>query len=195
MQPVYRIITAPASEPVTLAEAALHVRQDSTDDNADLTRCIEASRRSIEKQYNLFIVTQTVEMLLPYFPAQDFMRITRSPIQSLTSLKYITSDDTEYTFASTEYDLNIERQRITLKYGKSWPSATLKPSDAVVVRMVMGYGTESQVPAHIKAALLLRIGHLYAHREEVTLGTVALESKALMVGVDHLMTLERNWAF
>lgn len=195
MHPVYRIITAPAEEPITLAEAAAHVRQDSSADDADLTRCIEAARRSIERQYGLYIITQTVDVLLPCFPMDDFIRLMRGPIQSLTSIKYTTSDDTQYTFAATDYDLNIERQRITLKYGKTWPTATLKPSDAVALRLVMGYGDDVAVPAHVKAALLLRIGHLYAHREEITLGAIALESKALAVGVDHLMSLERNWSF
>lgn len=195
MQPVYRLITAPAAEPVTLTEASAHVRQDSNADDTYLTTCIAAARASLEKEYNLYLVTQTVEMLAQCFPYEEYMRITRGPLQSVTSVKYVTTDDTEYTFAAANYDANIERQRITLKYGKTWPVATLKPSDAVVVRMVVGYGNAANVPAHIKQAILLRVGHLYAHREEVTLGAIALESKALLVGVDHLMRLERNWIF
>ena len=193
MTSLYTLVTAPATEPVTLAEAAAHVRQDSSDDDAVLSRLIEAARISIEKQYNIYLVTQTVDVFFPCFPGGDTLRIPRGPLQSVTSVKYTDSSDTQSTFASTSYDADTRLGAVRLKYSGTWPTATLSPTNPVVVRCVMGYGAAADVPAHIQQSILLRIGHLYAHRDEITLGAISIESKAMSVGVDHLMSLDRNW--
>jgi uncharacterized phiE125 gp8 family phage protein len=193
MTPVYSSVTAPGEEPVTLAEAAAQVRQDSTADDAYLIRCIKAARASIEKQFNLYICTQTVDAHFPGFPRDNYFKINRGPLVSVSSVQYVTSSDQTLTFAATNYDVSTHRQQIVLKYAATWPLATLRPLDPVTVRCVMGYGGAAVVPENVKQAILLRIGHLYAHREEITLGAIAIESKALMVGVDHLMAPERRY--
>ena len=195
MDPVYKLITAPTVEPVTLAQAAAHVRQDSSADDAILTVLITAARMSIEKQYGLYLCTQTVDVYYPSFGNCDRLKVYRGPLASVTSVKYTDSADTENTFASTSYDVDIRRGEIVLKYAASWPTATMRPSDPVVIRGVFGYGAAAAVPSNITQALLLRLGHLYSHREEVTLGNTAVEARALAVGVDHLMSLDRNWKF
>lgn len=193
MNPVYSIVTAASEEPVTLAEAAAHVRQDSSDDDSTLTRLIAAARGSIEKQYNMYLVTQTVDAFYPGFGGSDRIRIPRGPLQSVTSVKYTNTADTEATFSTASYDVDPRRGYVVLKDAALWPTAILRPLDPVVIRCVMGYGAASAVPAEIKQAILLRLGHLYRHREEVTLGNSAIESTALAVGVGHLMSLHRNW--
>lgn len=193
MHPVYAIVAAPAVEPVSLAEAMLHVRQDSDAEGSLITLLIAVARESLEKQYNLYLCTQTVDAFFPGFGDSDRIRIPRGPIVSVSSVKYTDAADLQSTVASTLYDADTRRGYVILKDAAAWPSAALRPMDPVVIRCVMGFGLAADVPSSIKQAILLRLGHLYRHREEVTLGNSAIESRALAFGVDSLMGAYRNW--
>lgn len=57
-------------------------------------------------------------------------------------------------------------------YGTSWPS-TRPQREAVQVVYVAGYGAASDVPANVRQAILLQVGHMYANREAVVTGTIA----------------------
>ena len=57
------------------------------------------------------------------------------------------------------------RARVAPAYDEIWPVVRCLP-EAVQIRFVAGYGAAAAVPEDIKEAMLLIIGHLYAHREE-----------------------------
>jgi uncharacterized phiE125 gp8 family phage protein len=60
-----------------------------------------------------------------------------------------------------------------LAYQQQWPSTRGHVND-VWVDFVAGYGSAADVPAKIRAAILLKVGDMYAHREEtLTHGTGA----------------------
>jgi hypothetical protein len=71
---------------------------------------------------------------------------------------------------ATDYtvDLACEPARITPVFGKIWP-ITLPQIGAVTVTFDTGYGAASAVPEGLKSWIKLRVGSLYAHREEIAL--------------------------
>jgi uncharacterized phiE125 gp8 family phage protein len=192
--PVYQLVTAPASEPVTLAEVQAHVRQDSSADDTYLTALITVARAAVEDECNTALITQTWDVFHAGFPACEYIRLPRGPIASVSSVKYTLADDTEQTFSNTKYDVDTRRGRVVLKDSQLWPSETLRPMDPVVIRCVLGYGNAAAVPTPIRQAILLIIGHLYEHREEVSLGNVAIEAKAIAKGADALLSRYRYYS-
>ena len=53
-----------------------------------------------------------------------------------------------------------------MKYSQTWPSETLRTSDAILIRYIAGYGaTAASVPEEVKLAMLMMIGHFYENRE------------------------------
>jgi uncharacterized phiE125 gp8 family phage protein len=192
--PVYQLVTAPATEPVTLAEVAAHVRQDSSADDAYLTALITVARQAVEDELNTALISQTWDAFYSGFPACEYLRLPRGPIASVSSVKYTLANDVEQTFSNLKYDTDIRRGRIVLKDSQLWPSETLRPMDPVVVRVVMGYGAAANVPTPIKQAILLIIGHLYEHREEVTLSNVAMQAQAIAKGADALLSRYRYYS-
>jgi hypothetical protein len=93
------------------------------------------------------------------------------------TITYYGTDDTAYY--ATGIALDKEDQyapKIYLKYGQSWPSATLRPYNAICVTFIAGYGDAgSDVPGNFRQGLLLLIGHFYEHREEVITGTIVAQ--------------------
>lgn len=63
--------------------------------------------------------------------------------------------------------------------------------NAVAVRCVVGYGsTASTVPAAIRAAMKILIGHWFEHREPVVTGTIVAQ---MPMSVDALLWPFKVW--
>jgi len=76
--------------------------------------------------------------------------------------------------------------KISLKYGKTWPSTTLRPHRGVLITFVAGYGDDaSSVPEKVKLAILLLIGDYYSNRE------AGEASKETLTAVERLLWQDR----
>ncbi|MBF0358866.1 MAG: hypothetical protein HQL70_09680 [Magnetococcales bacterium] len=162
--------TAPTVTPVTLAEAKAHLRVDSAVEDEPITTSILAATGYIDGEDGWLgrsIVTQVWKMMLPGFGS--VIRLPLPPIQSVDSIKYVDLDGASQTLATDQYALTDREVRPA--YNVSWPSTRVQP-DAVTVTFTAGYGLAEDVPAAIKAAILLHIGSLYQVRESHVIGDV-----------------------
>lgn len=99
---------------------------------------------------------------------ENFVRLPFGNLQSVTHVKYTDSAGTITTMAvSTDYLVETNGDqcgRIVLPYSKSWPSATLYPSNPIAIRFVCGWTTAALVPYKIKAAIKMVAADLYENR-------------------------------
>jgi uncharacterized phiE125 gp8 family phage protein len=131
-----------------------------------ITGLIQAAREYCEGFQSRAFITQSWYLWLDAWP--EFFEIPMSPLQSITSIKYYDTANTEYTLAATEYfvDVNSTPGRVALAYGKSWPSTGLRAVNGICVEFTCGYGaTAASVPMAVRQAMLLLIGHWYENRE------------------------------
>ena len=174
-----RLITAPAVEPVTLAEAKAHLRVDHTAEDALIAMYLQAARQDCEEWTARAFVTQTWELVLDKFPADEIL-LPRPPLQSVESVKYDDAAGQETTLATTEYDVDSASQPgWVVPVTTGWPTSTFEGINSVRIRYVAGYlmpdspaDLTSAIPGSIKAAILLHLGRLYENREDVVVGTV-----------------------
>lgn len=170
--PSFAIVTAPAIEPVSVAEAKSHLRVDSTDDDALIVGLITAARQWAERVTGRALITQTWRCKLDAFPALDeIIELRWPPLASVTSIAYADVNGDSQTWSASYYTVHTDRTPggISLAYGADWP-VTRFQRDAVTITYVAGYGaTANFVPAPILAAMKLQIGSMYANREaEIT---------------------------
>ncbi len=153
-------------EPVTLAEAKVYLRIDTSDDDATISALITAAREYCESFQNRAYITQTWELSFDSFPPMP-IKLPRPPLISVESIKYIDNTGAETTLDPSDYVLDTysEPGRIAFNYGKCWPSVTLQPVNAVRIRYTAGYGDASKVPQSVKQAMLIYIAHRYEHPE------------------------------
>jgi len=172
-----KLITGPTVEPVTLEEAKTHLRVDITDDDNLITALIKTAREYCENFQNKAYYTQTWELVLDKFPAENYIKIPKPPLQSVTSVIYKDNEGTETTLDASKYiaDTDSEPGRIVLAYGESWPSFTPYPVGAVRIRFTTGHDDISKVPQMVKQAMLLLIGHWYENREASVTGAISRE--------------------
>lgn len=159
------LVTAPATQPVTLAEAKLHCRVDHTDDDALIEGLIAAATGHLDGWTGILgraIITQTWRQDFPGFGCK--LRLPLAPAASISAVTYHDGDNAEQTLDDAVYGLFIDAAGpyVALRPDQTWPGAYNRP-DAVSVEYVAG--ADDVLPA-IKAAILLLIGHWYVNRDD-----------------------------
>lgn len=177
----YVLITPAASEPLTLADAKLHLRIDVTADDTLISALISAAREFAEMATQRQLVTATWKLVLDAFPGHSqtgiapgvsfsmpswAVRLEKSPVQAVSQIRYMDMGGTWNVMPSTDYvvDTSCEPARITPVFGKIWP-ITQPQIGAVEITFTAGY--VDAVPEGIKSWMKIRIGSLYQHREEM----------------------------
>ncbi len=164
-----QLVTPPAEEPVSLAEAKLHLRVDVDDDDALIGSIISAARQTAETLTGRQLITSRWKLVLDAFPCQTIL-LAKCPVQSVVNIQYLDMNGMSQTLPLIDYvvDTACEPARITPVFGKTWPP-TLPQIGAVTITFDAGYGAASAVPEGIKSWIKLRVGSLYAHREEMSI--------------------------
>ena len=179
-----QLVTPPAEEPVSLAEAKQHLRVDSGDDDLLIGSLISAARQAAETKTGRQLITARWKLVLDAFPGPSLMQsvtgasfslpghailLAKCPVQSAVSIEYLDMNGTTQVMPASDYvlDAACEPARLTPAFGKTWPS-TLPQMGAVSVTFDAGYGTASAVPEGLKSWIKLRVGSLYGHREEMS---------------------------
>lgn len=176
-----KLITAPATSPLSLDEVKAHLRVDHEDENAFIETLISAVTKHLDARDGWLgraLTEQTWELWLDAFPASE-IRIPLPPLQEIVSIKYDDVDGDEQTVDSDDYTVDTVNEPgwVVPNATFSWPD-TLIGINTVRVRFICGYpdvgGSPLEVgtPAAILAAMKLMIGDLYAHRETVFAGVV-----------------------
>lgn len=173
------LYTAATEEPVTLVEAKKQVELSTQDTAHDshLMRLVSAARKYVEDNTGRAIVTQTWELVLDMWPSGNgAIRFPRAPLQTITHVKYYDENGTQQTWSSANYVVSTNREPGLIRpaYTINYPAFRYQP-DTISIRYVCGYGAASAVPEHLKAAILLLVGHWFDHREEVNVGNITTE--------------------
>lgn len=192
------LITPAATEPVSTSEAKAHLRVDTTDEDTLIASYVSAAVKYIETQTGP-LITQTwdykVNREWPLVDNYYSIYLPFSPVQSVTSVTYVDIDGATQTLSAGLYQtvLSAPNPYLTKAYNQDWPQIRDIP-DAITVRFVAGYGNAAAVPAPIKSAILLMVGRLYEHREEVIAGVSA---GIVPAGIEMLISpyslTQRSW--
>lgn len=173
-----KLVTVPTTEPLSLTEAKLHLRVTAADEDDLITALITVAREWCEHYQNRAYLTQTWDLTLDAWPSKPratWIEIPLPPLQSVTSLTYLDSAGVSATMAAADYivDTASEPGRLALGYGENWPTVTLRPVAAITVRFVAGHLASGLVPASVKQAMKLLIGHWFENREAILTGSIS----------------------
>ena len=161
--------TAPAFEPITLAEARDQASVDSDVDDALINSYIKAARIYATNINGRGMARATYTLTAPRFPTEFIL--PRPPFSTVTSIKYYDTNGTQQTLADTVYsvDTGSEPGRVVLAYNQSWPTIR-DVYNAVQVVYVSGYASAAAVPENFKQAMRMLIAHWFEYREPIIVG-------------------------
>lgn len=174
----------PAIEPIDLAEALDHCRIDSSDSDTLLISLIKGAREYVENHIRRALINRTLDVRFGQF--SGVMEMPKAPLSSVLSIKYVDVDGNEQTLDSGVYRTDSARDPGIVELGvdQSWPDL-YNTSSPITIQIIAGYGeTSDDVPAPIKQAMLLLIGHWFENRES-TVGVGNIQT--IPMGVDSLL--------
>jgi uncharacterized phiE125 gp8 family phage protein len=201
----YKRLTIATDTAVTLNEALKHLRLIITDADAEaidasekakVTALIKTAEQYCESYCRRCLVVTDWMGYLDKFPADGLLNIQKSPLVSISEIKYFDTDGAEQTLDTKYYDADVISEPARIKF--KTPPATADKLNAVSIKFTAGYaGADGKfdttlIPKTIKQAMLLIIGHLYEHREEVIVG---VQQSEIDFGVDRLLDTERLFMF
>jgi uncharacterized phiE125 gp8 family phage protein len=160
----YSVITAPSSEPLTLAEVKTNLRVSNSTEDDLITALIVAARIWVEEYTWKPLMTQTLQANYDKINVKSVeILINKTPVQSITSVKYIDANGTEQTVNSSTYETDLISPICRVKLD-SIPD--MKDSlNAFKIRFVAGYTSSANVPTTYKQAMLLLISYWYDNRD------------------------------
>jgi uncharacterized phiE125 gp8 family phage protein len=173
------LVTPPAAPVLTDDDMIAHLRIGTVDtppDDLMLVRgYLAAATDAIEQWTRRRLITQTWKTTYDAFPWGGVaLELPYPPLVAVASIVYVDAAGVAQTLAPEAYQVDTTGflGRVAPVWGTSWPTARRQPS-AVTVTFSCGYGTSgSSVPAALRAAVRLMLGHLHEMREGTISGTI-----------------------
>jgi len=177
-----QVVTAPSLEPLTLEEAKKHVRVelDATDEDDYLRDLLRRATRAAQDATDGSLLTQTLALRLDRFSCQQIY-LPYPPLQSVTSIVYLDSNNVSQTLAAAKYQVAGARSTpdadapcgyVQPAYGEWWPTTYPVP-ECVTITYLAGWLSAEAVPDTVKGDMLTLIADWYAQRESIVIGATA----------------------
>lgn len=155
------LVTAPTIDAVTIEQAKkqCEIADSDTAHDQHFYELIGRATNELEADCDICIYPQTWRLSTDVI--QDGIQLQKGPIQSITSIKYYSTEGVQTTLASTVYSLDTANRTIRLNYNKYWP-ATIPRWDAWEITYLCGYST---IPPMAIQAMLILIEKYFLGRE------------------------------
>lgn len=163
------LLSAPSTEPLSLADAKTWLRIEHTADDALITDLITASRETLERELALHISVQSIQA---EFVGEALSHpLPYGPHGALSSVKKIDLDGTE-TALTEDVDFYMKG----LEYKQIRLVSALSTNKSLELTVISGYTT---TPGWAITALKRMVADNYEHRESTAAGLVKIPSDVL----------------
>ncbi len=159
------LTSPPATEPVSLAEAKLHLRVTHADDDTYISTLIIAARRQIEARTGLRLITQGWSLFRDCWPMQADLSLELPHVSAINDILVYGDDDTAATYDAAHYYLDAvsKPSRAVLRQDRLPPMPGRKVN-GIEVKFTVGFGAAIAVPQELKQAILILLAHWFDHR-------------------------------
>lgn len=161
----WTVTTLPSEEPVTLAQAKLHLRVTDSLRDTEITRKITAARQYIESECQIALLAQEWRVTYDGFPSCGALLLPGGKVREVVSVESMDSEGAFSTVSSDDYDQDLTVRPARLLAISSWPSTPSGRLNTVRVQLRVGYENVAAVPGPLVESVLLVIGDLFENRQ------------------------------
>lgn len=162
-----KVTSAPASEPVTLAEAKAQLKVDHSDEDDLITSLIIAAREISEAYSGRSFISQTRTVTMDRFPYCRTKEIILpyGPVTAVTSFTYLDTNglSQSLTGGGTDYTADSNGEIYRMKHIDQWPDTQEDRLNTVTIVYTAGYTT---LPTVVKQAILQQVASMYENRSD-----------------------------
>ena len=154
---IHKVTTAPTLEPVTVEDCRKHLGIGQAGDvsrDEIIALRIKTARLWCESYTQSYFMRQTITAYDDCFSSccgNAYLDL-RSPLVSVTSVKYIDSTGADINLSNSQYFVDTVSNRITPIYNGSWPVARQQPN-SIRIEYLVGAAMVAEVDERIKEAI------------------------------------------
>ncbi len=170
---------APSTLPVSMSAIKAHLAVDFDDDDDLIEACVKAAVSRLEGyrgELKRCLINQTWEQSFCCWPGTSPFKLW-FPDVSGAVISYVGEDGVSKQVDSSVLELDESVNGAELYLAKSFapPGLSRAKRYPVKVAYVTGFGDQPEdVPAAIRSAIKMMVGHMYNTREDVVIGSVAI---------------------
>jgi uncharacterized phiE125 gp8 family phage protein len=153
--PSIKQITAPAFEPVLLAELKSFLRIDSTFEDDLLQKIISSARVLVEEYTKRSLINQSWKISFDDFAPRN-VRLVRGPVVDITSANIISATGVITAIDSSNYQLSASKEYLIFE--------NFIAGKQIEINYTTGYG--ASVPEPLKLAILTLCSKIYERKPE-----------------------------
>ncbi|MCF6344752.1 MAG: head-tail connector protein [Devosiaceae bacterium] len=185
------LLSAPALEPVTLAQTKEFLRIDEAHEDDFINSLIVAARIHVESITARALISQSWRVVRDCWPSDRTIHLPVGPLISLSAITTYDDDGNASTLPLAQFqpETEIAPARIFLPSNISGQSV-MRQRGAIEIDYVAGFGVSSDdVPSDIKQAIFTLIAYWFEHRDAVV---IAGSGSIVPAGFDMLVSAYRN---
>ncbi|MBC7767538.1 MAG: phage head-tail connector protein [Phycisphaerales bacterium] len=161
------IITPPASEPVSLAEAKLYLRVDHAHEDDLIETLIGAAREAVEAAIGRALIARRVRESLDIWvrEAAQGAVLGLGPVTNVVAVRLLADNGSQRVLDADRYRLDGNRDRPALVFASGVP-ATLRDAGGIEIEYDCGFADEAAaLPVALRLATLQIVASLYELRQ------------------------------
>ena len=159
------LLTPPALEPVSLADAKHFLRVAHDDDDDVIAALIAAARVHVEAQTRRALIEQTWRLVRDVWPAAGRLPILPVPLIEVTAVRVFDADGPPHLLDVEDFDIDSVSAPAVLGFERGAARAPGKLTAGIEVDIVVGYGDAPEdVPAPLRQAIRMLVAHWYENR-------------------------------
>lgn len=168
------LLTGPATEPWSVAEAKSFLRTENDDDDTVIASLISSARNQVEALTRCALITQTWRFVLDRWPEDGRVKPGRGPLRSLTAARVYDSAGNAAVIDAGAFVLDTAAGVIA---SPCWAlPAPSRATAGIELDVELGFGTAAtEVPDVLRHAVRTLVAHWYENRGLIAIGqTVAM---------------------
>jgi uncharacterized phiE125 gp8 family phage protein len=165
------LLTAPAVEPLTLAEAKAFLRVAHDDDDAVVTALIAAARAHVETATRRALIAQTWRLVRDAWPTDGRVAVTPAPLIDVVAARLRDEHGAAHALDVDAFSFVAGAVPAVLRFAPWSLPAPGVAANGIEIDVTIGHGASATaVPAPLIQAVRLLVAHWYEHRGIVVNG-------------------------
>ncbi len=158
------LLTGPAIEPVTLAEAKAWLRISDTAEDDLVSALITSSRMVLEAAARVFLIDQTWRLVYDQWPGSEWIGIPLAPFRSVSAISVYDVNNTSVNVVPSSYVLDTAPMTARLKFVTP-PPAPGRRIAGIELDVVLGFGAQAvHVPGPLRQAIKMLVARGFENR-------------------------------
>ena len=163
------LITAPATEPLSLQEAKSWLRVDATDEDMLIQSLIVSARLAVEAATRRLLITQQWRLLLDGWPEELTLPLPLAPVRQVVRITIADAAGGSVTAQASQYRLDGSLDCARLVFTAPLPTPGVSVS-GITIDVTVGYGEAAAVPEPLRLAMRHLIALWFANRGDGDVG-------------------------